>query len=315
LRLLDQGVAEQLPGEVLGHTADFFQCLIDRDRADRHRRIAQDPFARFVDVPAGGKIHHGVGAPADRPCHLLDFLGDRTRHRRIADVGIDLHQEIAADDHRLAFRMVDVVRNDRPATRDFVAHEFRRDGLRNRRAEGLAAMLLQQRRIPQRFKLLVLPDRDEFHFRRDSAAPRIVHLGNIRDGLRTPRFRQTRKAHVVEFARSAGRPAARSTEYSGSVYGPEVSYRVKGALASAPKLDGVSASAISRIGTRRSSRLPRTYSLRDPAIGRVTSAVSAWAARSSSDTAAFMTRSVAWSSIDYRAHRPNAGTRSAISGE
>ena len=37
LALLDQRVAINLPGQVLGHAADFFQRLIDRHRADRHR--------------------------------------------------------------------------------------------------------------------------------------------------------------------------------------------------------------------------------------------------------------------------------------
>ena len=56
----------------------------------------------------------------------------------VADIGVDLHQEIAADDHRLEFAVIDVARNDRAAARDLVAHEFRRDEGRHRRAEALA---------------------------------------------------------------------------------------------------------------------------------------------------------------------------------
>ena len=37
LRLLDEGIAIDLPGEVLGHARDFLERLIDRNRADRHR--------------------------------------------------------------------------------------------------------------------------------------------------------------------------------------------------------------------------------------------------------------------------------------
>ena len=37
---------------------------------------------------------------------------------RVADVGVDLDQEVAADDHRLALGVVDVRRDDRPAARD-----------------------------------------------------------------------------------------------------------------------------------------------------------------------------------------------------
>src|SRR6185503_19505684 len=100
LGLLDQRVAEDFPGQLLGLAVHLFQRLIDRHRPDRHRAVAHDPFARLVDVLAGGKIHHGVGAPADRPGHLVDLLADRRADRGVADVAVDLHQEVAADDHR-----------------------------------------------------------------------------------------------------------------------------------------------------------------------------------------------------------------------
>ncbi len=57
----------------------LLEGLVDRDRADRHRRVAHNPFTRGVDVPARGEVHHGVGAPTDGPHHLLDFFGDRRR--------------------------------------------------------------------------------------------------------------------------------------------------------------------------------------------------------------------------------------------
>ena len=57
----------------------------------------------------------------------------RRRHGAVADVGVDLHQEIAADDHRLEFRMIDVGRDDGAAGGDFGAdklgRDFRRDAL------------------------------------------------------------------------------------------------------------------------------------------------------------------------------------------
>ena len=124
LRLFDEGVAIDFPGEFLGPAADFFQRLINRDGADGHGRIANDPFARGVNVFAGGKIHHGVGAPFRCPTHLLDFFFDRRRHRAVADVGVDFHQEIAADDHRLGFGMIDVGGNDCSATGDFVPNDI-----------------------------------------------------------------------------------------------------------------------------------------------------------------------------------------------
>ena len=108
LALLDQRVLEAFPVELDRIAVDLLQRLIDRHGADRHRRVAQDPFADVVDVAAGGEVHHGVGAPADRPHHLLDFFLDRGRDGRVADIGVDLHQEVAADDHRLEFGVVDV---------------------------------------------------------------------------------------------------------------------------------------------------------------------------------------------------------------
>jgi hypothetical protein len=47
-----------------------------------------------MDVLAGGKVHHSVRAPLGRPAHLLDFLLDAGGDRAVADVGIDLHQEV-----------------------------------------------------------------------------------------------------------------------------------------------------------------------------------------------------------------------------
>ena len=77
LGLLDERVAVDLPGQVLGPAADLLERLVDRHRADRHRRVAEDPLARLVDVLAGREVHHRVGAPERRPAQLLDFLLDR----------------------------------------------------------------------------------------------------------------------------------------------------------------------------------------------------------------------------------------------
>ena len=71
------------------------------------------------------------------------------RDGRVADVGVDLHQEIAADDHRLELEVVDVGRNDRAAARHFVADEIGRQPL---------------------------ADRDELHLGRDLALARVVQL-------------------------------------------------------------------------------------------------------------------------------------------
>ncbi len=76
LGLLDQGVAVNLPGQVLGHAVDLLQGLVNRHGADRHRRVAQNPLAGFVDVLAGGEVHHRVAAPAGGPGHLGNLFLD-----------------------------------------------------------------------------------------------------------------------------------------------------------------------------------------------------------------------------------------------
>jgi len=91
-----------------------------------------------VDVAPRREVHHGVGAPADRPHHFLHFLGDAGTHRAVADIGVDLDEEVAADRHRLEFDVVDVGGDDRAAARDLGAHEFRRDEFGNLGAEAVA---------------------------------------------------------------------------------------------------------------------------------------------------------------------------------
>ncbi len=119
----------------------------------------------------GRQVHHRVGAPQRRPAQLLDFVLDRRADRRVADVGVDLHLEVAADDHRLELGVIDVGRDDGPAAGDLVADEVG--------AEALA-------------------DGDELHLGRDLALARVVQLRD-RTGAaqRPPRPRRERVAHVV----------------------------------------------------------------------------------------------------------------------
>ena len=169
LGLLDERVAIDLPGEIFGPAADLLERLVNRHGADRHRRVAQDPLAGLVDLLPGRQVHHRVGAPQRRPAQLLDFFLDRRRHRRVADVGVDLHQEVAADDHRLELEVVDVGRDDRAAARDLVADEGRRQAL----AAG-----------------------DERHLGRDLALAGIVELRrrSVAAARRHPRLAQLRQA-------------------------------------------------------------------------------------------------------------------------
>src|SRR6185312_15623431 len=89
----------------------------------------------------------------------------------VADIGIDLGEEVAADDHRLGLGVVDVGGDDGAAPRDLAAHEFRRDLAWDVRAEGLA---VRQRAAPQ-----ILSRRDEAHFLGDDAGPRVVELRDV----------------------------------------------------------------------------------------------------------------------------------------
>ena len=149
LGLLDERVAVDLPRQVLGTSADFLERLVDRHGADRHRRVAQDPLARLVDVLAGRQVHHGVGAPERRPAQLVDLFVDRRADGRVADVRVDLHREVPADDHRLELGMVDVGGNDGASARHLGPDEL-----------GVEA----------------LADRDELHLGRDDAAAGVVQL-------------------------------------------------------------------------------------------------------------------------------------------
>src|SRR5579863_3800843 len=145
--LLDQRIAEEFPGEIFGLTIDLLERLINRHGADRHGRVSQNPLTRFVNVLAGGQVHYGIRAPARRPRHLLDFLVDRRGDDRVADVRVDLHQEVAADDHRLGFGMVDVRGYDGTTAGNFGANELGGN---------------------------TFAYRNELHLGRDLAAPRVV---------------------------------------------------------------------------------------------------------------------------------------------
>ena len=67
------------------------------------------------------------------------------RDGRVADVGVDLHLEVAADDHRLELGVIDVGGDDRPAARHLAAHEARR-GDPSRRATNSISSVTSPRR-------------------------------------------------------------------------------------------------------------------------------------------------------------------------
>lgn len=200
LGLLDQGVAEQLPGQVFGHAVDLFQGLVDRHGTDRYRRVADDPLAGFVNVLAGGQVHDRVRTPADAPRQLGHFFLDRGTQGTVSDVAVDLHQEVAADDHRLHFRVVDVGRNDRAPAGDFLADKFGGDFFRDVGTEAMAGVLfVQQASGAGLLQLHVLADGDVFHLGGDDALAGIVHLRDVCAGLCTAWVAHVREAQFGQF--------------------------------------------------------------------------------------------------------------------
>ena len=152
-----------------------------------------------MDVLTGGKIHHGICAPFGSPTHLLDLFLDARSDSAVADVGIDLHKEVAADNHRFALGVINVNRNDGAARGDFCTDELGRDLFWNALRETTKdrGRILAVRKLARTRMLLieniadiiishlghlraahVLTDCDELHLGRDDALLRIPQLGN-----------------------------------------------------------------------------------------------------------------------------------------
>ena len=192
--LFDQGVAEHLPRQVLGYAVHLLQRLIDGHGADGDGGVPDDPVADVVDVPAGRQVHDVVGAPAGGPDQLVDLVVDAGQDGRVADVGVDLHQEVAADDHRLDLGVVDVGRDDGAAARDLLAHELGRDEVGDRGAEAFAVPFLRGATardavarclspvggspVAARRPAQVLADGDELHLGGDDPLPGVFELGH-----------------------------------------------------------------------------------------------------------------------------------------
>ncbi len=186
--LFDEGVPEEFPGEVFDTPVHFLKGLVDGDGADGDGAVADDPFAGGVDVLPGGKIHDGIGTPFGGPAHFLDFFIDGGGDGRVADVRVDLHEEVAANDHRFAFRVIDVGGDDGAAGGDFLADELGGDVFRYLSAVSLAGMLVIEdiaRTVDGVFRSMIgflaseiLPDGNEFHLGGDDALTGVPKLGD-----------------------------------------------------------------------------------------------------------------------------------------
>ena len=127
LGLVLDHVEEMLRPHVLDVAAELLQHLVDRHRADRHRRRLDDRLANAVDVLAGRQVHHRVGAVVHRGVQLLQLAFDVAGDGRVADVGVDLAARRDADAHRLepAGQMHAVGGNHHAARGDFRPHKLR----------------------------------------------------------------------------------------------------------------------------------------------------------------------------------------------
>src|SRR5690625_2034716 len=149
--LLDQRIPVDLPGQLLDDPAHRLEGLVDRDGPDRDGGVPDDPLAGLVDILAGREIHDRVGSPEGGPAELLDHLLDRAGHRRVADIGVDLDLEVAADEHRLTLGVVDIGGDDGAPTGDLAPHELR---------------------------VHPLAERDELHLRGDLASAGVGYQGH-----------------------------------------------------------------------------------------------------------------------------------------
>ncbi len=182
LTLFDECVLVDFPAQVFHLAVHLFQSLVDGYGANGHRTVAHDPLAGFVDVVARGEVHQSVASPFARPYRLVHLLFYAGGSGRVADVGIDFYKEVAANDHRFAFGVVDVGRESSTAPGYLVAHKFGGD-------MALDAQFLA---------VHVLTDSHIFHFGRDDARLGVCHLGDVLAGFGAAREPDVLEAQLVE---------------------------------------------------------------------------------------------------------------------
>ena len=196
LGLLNQGIAEDLPGKVLGLAVYLFQGLVDGHGTDGHGGVTDDPFAGLVDVVARTQVHDGIGTPAAGPYGLFHFFLNRAGDGRVANVGVDLHQKVSANDHGLGLGVVDVGGDDGAARGHFITHKLGRNfALGGIGAKVLARMLAI---LAGFFQALIFANGDILHFGRDDALARVMQLRYILPGLGLAGLAQMLKAQLVQ---------------------------------------------------------------------------------------------------------------------
>ena len=134
LGLLDERVAEDLPRQLLGLAVRpsrapgrSARCRSARASCGGSTRASRGccvPVERSMTVSAPQRVDQVIFSTSS---------SIEERDGGVADVRVDLDEELPADRHRLGLGVVDVGRDDRAAARDLVAHELRRACLRGSR--------------------------------------------------------------------------------------------------------------------------------------------------------------------------------------
>ena len=168
LRLLDQRVAIDLPGQIFGPSADLLERLIDRDGADRHGRVAEDPLARLVDVACRSRDPSPCRRPTASPSAACRPLRRST-----------------SDTAELPMLALIFTAKLRPMIIGSSSGWLM-----------FAGMIARPRATSARTNSASNPsrDRDELHLRGDDAAARVVQLGH-RPVPRTPATHVPRRRH------------------------------------------------------------------------------------------------------------------------
>ena len=78
-----------------------------------------------MNIGAGAEIHDRISTPAARPDSLFNLFINGRAKRRVADIGVYLDAEVAADNHWFQLRMVDVGWNDGTSLGNLFPDKFR----------------------------------------------------------------------------------------------------------------------------------------------------------------------------------------------
>ena len=158
--LFNQCIFINFPTEVFHLTVYFFQGLIDGYSAHGYGAVADNPFACLMYIGSGREVHQCVSSPFAAPYRLFYFFIYRRSGGRVSDVSVDFYQKVAADNHRFAFGMIDVGREDSTSGSDFIADKFGSDMCLN----------------SQFLAIHILADGYIFHFRCNDSCFGVCHL-------------------------------------------------------------------------------------------------------------------------------------------